>query len=139
MENCTEKTSDKIIVISDPKGRSNSKMRFLNDNQRIVSKITVDGCVEVPGKKCDFLLIDHNGTEHFIELKGKKIEDAVMQIKNSMKHISKNKKSQKFSFIICSRVPTEARTDIQGWKSEFIIDYNSILIIHNKQYTHTIK
>ena len=99
---CTNICSDSKIVFQD--GESKSKMCFSNPNRRKVKKILVDNCLITEGKRCDFLLIDHNEVEHFVELKGNQVEYACTQIIETIKKISTDINALKFSFIVSLKI-----------------------------------
>lgn len=132
---CTNICSDTKIVFQD--GESKSKMCFSNPNRRMVKKIHVDNCLIKEGKRCDFLLIDHNEVEHFVELKGKQVEYACSQIIESIKKISKDINALKYSFIVSSACPLTT-TEVQVFKAKFKKKYNSVLQVKNVLCEHSI-
>lgn len=123
--------NDKIISLKENK----SCFRFFNPERKEVKCILVDGCAITDGIRCDYLLIDANDTEHFIELKGRDITHAVEQLESSIKQLSTNK-GLKYSFIVSTRCPL-AGPDIQIFKKKFKQRYNSELIIKNLICEHT--
>jgi hypothetical protein len=133
---CTIVSSDLKIVFQD--GRGKSKMCFSNPNRRKIKKITVDNCIIKDGKRCDFLLIDHNNIEHFIELKGKKVEYASTQIIETINKISQDVNALKYSFIVSTSCPL-ITSEIQILKIKFKKKYNCILHIKNTFCEHHIK
>lgn len=132
---CNKICSDSKIVFQD--GESKSKMCFANPNRRKVKKIIVDNCLITEGKRCDFLLIDHNNVEHFVELKGKQVEYACTQIIETIKKISQDIDAFKYSFIISSACPLTT-TEVQVFKSIFRKKYNSVLHVKNRVCEHCI-
>ena len=134
---CKDIRNDKLIVLSD-KGRK-SKIIFGNKQQDQIEIWMVDGGVIKGNKtlKCDYLVFDVNKKEHYVELKGKDINHAFEQIISTIIRLSKDKKREKHSFIISSRVP-KAGTDTQNYKKSLKKAFNSSLIIKNNNYTHKI-
>ena len=91
---CTEPISAPRIVCKE-KGRT---MTFLNGARRAVLRHKVDSCAELrhlledshPGSQvrlCDYLVVEQNSTEHYVELKGKDVEHAVKQIESTIRHL----------------------------------------------------
>lgn len=132
---CTNICSDLKIVFQD--GERKSKMCFSNPNRRKVKKILVDNCLVTEGKRCDFLLIDHNEVEHFVELKGKQVQYACTQIIETIKKISTDINALKFSFIVSSACPLTT-TEVQVFKAIFRKKYNSVLHVKNVFCEHCI-
>lgn len=133
---CKTTCSDKMIVLQDGKGKT--KMCFDNPNQREVQKILVDNCVIKSGKRCDYLLIDHNNIEHFIELKGKEVKHACMQLLDTIQKISQDHKAMKHSFVVSTACPLTT-TEIQNYKIQFKKKYNCTLQIKNNLCSHRIE
>lgn len=133
---CKITCSHPNIVFVD--GKSRSKMCFENPNKRIVTKIRVDDCLIKSGRRCDFLLIDHNGIEHFIELKGKQVEYACEQIIATIKIICSNIKNPRHSFVVSSACPLTS-TEVQVYKSKFRKNYNSSLKIQTRKCSYKIE
>ena len=76
----------KIIVVRD-KGEK-SEYRGNNDSEKLVAKYRVDGGLIEDGKKCDYLLLDKNGSiAYFIELKGSDLIKAIEQIESTIPQI----------------------------------------------------
>lgn len=82
------------------------KSRFVikNPQRRMVEKHKVDGCIYTtePIKRCDFLAIDViSKREIYIELKGQDAdEEAIAQIEETVKRLSKNENDIKYGYII---------------------------------------
>jgi hypothetical protein len=92
------------------------KSRFVikNPKRRIVEKHKVDGCIYTtePIKRCDFLAIDVlSKREIYIELKGQDAdEEAIAQIEETVKRLSKNENDIKYGYIIHTS-PRNPETD----------------------------
>ena len=131
---CEEITTSPQIVLEEER----SKIIFLNKSRQNVRRIRVDGCVLTEGVRCDYLIIPENGKEHFIELKGNNVAYAAKQIEESIRQISESPQlSEKYGFIISTRCPLLS-SEIQALKLKFKKRYNSLLIIKNIQYQHSI-
>lgn len=128
---CISIREDKVISLKEKR----STFRFLNPDQRKVKCILVDGCALTMGDRCDYLLVDENGVEHFIELKGCDVAHAVDQLESSIKQLSMNK-GRNYSFIVSTRCPLSG-TDIQNFKKRFKQGYNSELIVKTIVCEHT--
>lgn len=130
-DTCISISNEKIIPLKENK----SCFRFLNPEQKDIRCILVDGCAITDGLRCDHLIIDANGMEHFIELKGHDISHAVKQLENSIQQLSPHKRT-KYAFIVSTRCPSSG-TDIQIFKKRFKQKYNSELIIKNLVCEHS--
>ncbi len=60
---CVDTTNDRIIVCQENK----SRIAFLNEGQKEVSKIIIDGCQIQEGLRCDYLILEDD-KENYIEL-----------------------------------------------------------------------
>lgn len=132
---CTAKVNDSIIVVQD--GNKPRRVYFKNPKKRKINKTKVDGCAIQKGKRCDFLLVDHKKTEYYVELKGKKIEEACDQITESIKKLSSDIDAPKYSFVICTRSSLSV-SDLQKIRGKFLRDYNSSLLVKSNEHTHVL-
>ena len=125
LDKCSEKISHKNILIEEKKS---SKIIFTNENSTEVTKVQVDGCLDIQGIKCDWLLIINEPyIEIYIELKGSDVEHAFNQIENTIKIVSKNYKTVlKYCYIITTRCPITS-TQIQVKAKSFKKNYNAVL------------
>ncbi len=130
---CITRTTQTRIVCQE----KSSKITFVNTSKQEVQKITVDDCAITKGYRCDYLIINANKTEYFVELKGRGIDHAIEQLEASMAAISSSGKTTKWCFIISSRCPL-LTSKIQEIKLIFRRKYNAILIIKNQQYEHPL-
>tara|TARA_R110002020_G_scaffold240218_4_gene452910 strand:+ start:1360 stop:1770 length:411 start_codon:yes stop_codon:yes gene_type:complete len=131
MAGCTIKCKDKIIVFRDS-GNNKCEMRFLNPNEREVSKIRVDGCKITEGKKCDFMLLTDT-EENYIEIKGKGVLYACEQIEETIKKLSSNTNHHpKNSFVVSTGTP-KVSGKIQILKKKFKKSYSSSLKIQTRK------
>jgi len=136
---CGEKLTVSSIKLLDPKG-GKSTLYFDNPRREPFIKITVDGCVvkkSAPGSRCDYLVLDPVGKEHYVELKGQKVLEAEDQLESSIRRLSANPTGgAKRCFIITSRVP-QLTSDIQRMKRRFKRDYSAILTVANSPYRYS--
>ena len=127
LDKCSEKISHKNILIEEKKS---SIIVFINENSIELTKVQVDGCLDIQGVKCDWLLIINEPyIEIYIELKGSDVEHAFDQIENTIKIVSKNYKTVlKYCYIITTRCPITS-TQIQVKAKSFRSKYNAVLRI----------
>ncbi|MBD2390479.1 MAG: hypothetical protein LW814_09880 [Anabaena sp. CoA2_C59] len=125
LDKCSEKITHKNILIEEKKS---SKIIFGNENLIEVTKVQVDGCLDIQGVKCDWLLIIYEPyIEIYIELKGSDVEHAFIQIENTIKVVSQDYKNvPKYCYIITTRCPLDS-TQIQVKKKSFKSKYNAVL------------
>ncbi|MDK2411637.1 hypothetical protein QHH11_14200 [Aphanizomenon sp. PH219] len=125
LDKCSEKISHKNILIEEKKS---SIIVFINENSIELTKVQVDGCLDIQGVKCDWLLIINEPyIEIYIELKGSDVEHAFDQIENTIKIVSKNYKTVlKYCYIITTRCPITS-TQIQVRAKSFKKNYNAVL------------
>jgi len=128
---CKTATSSSKIVCEEKA----SKITFVNASHQEVIKILVDGCAITEGARCDYLVLNGQGKEHFVELKGSDVSHAVEQLEASINILSANPRSEKLCFIVSSRCPL-LTTKIQDLKARFKKKYNATLIIKSRIYEH---
>ncbi|MCB9233487.1 MAG: hypothetical protein H6581_17655 [Bacteroidia bacterium] len=98
-------------------------------------EVIVDGCAINQGPKCDYLLIQSSGFEHFVELKGVDIPHAFKQIEATILKLSSNPKGiEKHAYIISTSCPLTT-SQIQIQKSKFKKNFNSSLLVKNSPVT----
>ena len=115
-----------------------SEMTFLNPSRKRVTKVDVDKCLfkndRGRSRRCDFLVIDFNDVEHFVELKGSDVTHGVTQLQVAMERISKDAGAhKKFAYVIFASGSTP-RTRIQRSKRDFKKKYNATLIVKRSPY-----
>jgi hypothetical protein len=133
---CGSLTQKKIIVCPE-KGR---KFIGLNRSEKEILQVKVDHCLEIVGKRCDWLLIDIvDHFAHFIELKGCEVKQALLQLENSIMKISSPQNgyiekefNRKNAYIILSRTQISS-VRIQNAKINFKKRYKTTLIIKNNR------
>ncbi|MBS6240565.1 MAG: hypothetical protein KH897_19885 [Bacteroides sp.] len=132
--NCTLETTDKILVLEENK----RKCIFSNPESQVLIKIIVDGCQITEGTRCDFLVLDQQKNEYFVELKGKDIPHAIEQLEATIKQLSSSAGLQKTAIIVSSRHPSND-TSIQRAKVLFKKKYKVDLISKNVKMEIQIK
>ncbi len=133
---CGSVTQNKKIVCQE----NTRKFTGLNQSEKEILKVQVDHCLEIQGKRCDWLLIDTDDhIAHFIELKGCEVKQALLQLENSIIKISNPQNgyiekefNRKNAYIIPSRTQI-SRAGIQNAKINFKKRYKTTLIIKNNR------
>ncbi len=125
-QECIEKTNDKKIVCKEKK----QIIIFYNDQRKDVLKIRVDGCQITVGKKCDYL-VEHDTIQNYIELKGKNLSYAFLQLEETIKQLKKEEYIIK-SFIVSSYSPLSS-VQIQQKKLYFKKKLKSELTVKNNK------
>jgi hypothetical protein len=117
ISHCSECNNNKIVKV-----KENGKEFIVNNNsQKLITKIKIDNCLIIEGKRCDWLLeIDSPcSLALYIELKGKNIEQAYDQLLSTLNHSylqKRHKESKKECYIVASRVP-KAGTNVQVYQA----------------------
>lgn len=98
-----------------------NRVFILQTNNTPFVCVEIDGKVEkdTPNKKCDFLVIKElaEDIEIFIELKGKKIQDAYEQITQSYaRYANKSKGIKHYVVIVTSSISPNEHTKLQNIK-----------------------
>lgn len=131
---CTIETTDKLLVLEENK----RKCVFSNPDSQALLKVIIDGCQITEGKRCDFLVLDSQNNEYFVELKGKDIPHAIEQLESTIKQLSSEAKTQKTAIIVASRYPSND-TSMQRAKALFKKKYKVDLIAKNIKLEIQIK
>ena len=100
ISHCSECNKNKIVKVQE-KGK---EFIVNNNSQKLVTKIKIDNCLIIEGKRCDWLLeIDSPcSLALYIELKGKNIEQAYDQLLSTLNHSylqERHKESKKEFFL----------------------------------------
>ncbi len=107
---------------------------FITRKGCVIRKIKVDGCVFRNETCCDYLVVDHNDIEHFVELKGSKVSRAFEQLAATIKKLSDNPSGgAKCAYVICFKNPLGS-TEIQVTQANFKRDYNATLYVEKPGY-----
>lgn len=113
---CTHLENNKIIKITE---KGSSTLYINNNNQNYIYKIKYDGCTIKNKKGADFVLINNNiSSICIIELKGRNVEDAFTQIKQTIINLDATYNNTKKSGIIVNKVWPSASTTLQKFQQE---------------------
>jgi len=121
IQECNSTTANKIVSVSE------NKRTFKINNKSIftINKVTVDGCYIKEGRKCDYLfeIIDNELKDVFyVELKGKDIEKAVIQLEATLRHcFHLHKNITRSCYIVASRVPKASTSSKKKSLNEKIV------------------
>jgi hypothetical protein len=124
-QRCDEMVCGKKIKFS---GCKTSTLYLSNPRQLQVERIEVDGCAIVQGKRCDWMArtFGKNAEEIFIELKKRRMNEAIEQLEESIKRLSSNiQKSKKRCFIVQTchdLIQTQRQKFVAQFKSRFNAD-----------------
>ena len=132
IDECSQIVKHKEIKLSEKR----SKIIFLNQASREITKVQVDGCLNFKGTKCDWLLIveEPKKIEIYVELKGSDVRHAFKQLENTIINISADKQKQiKFCYIITTKSPLSS-PEIQNKAKIFKKTYNSNLRVKKTGY-----
>ncbi|MCC6410561.1 MAG: hypothetical protein IT270_02810 [Saprospiraceae bacterium] len=112
------------IKLKDPKGASKSTYTATNKSKTVIVSLCVDGCLMKGNhlKKCDFLVLNcTEKTAHFIELKGRDVNEACAQLISSIKELypkikpfGYNSVYAKLALSRAPQVPTKAYLDLKN-------------------------
>ncbi|MDJ0797618.1 MAG: hypothetical protein QNJ51_12520 [Calothrix sp. MO_167.B12] len=141
LDKCSEIINHKNISVKENK----SKITFCNKNSIEVNKVQVDGCLDIPGVKCDWLIIIDKPKDYpdvyieiYIELKGGDVKHAFKQIENTINNISIDQKNvPKYCYVITTRYP-RITSEIQNQKKDLKKNYNAVLKVQTTVYTENI-
>jgi len=133
---CGEIKQEPNIVCKERK----SKFIVRNKSRRRILKVQVDMCLEIHGKRCDWLLIDiYDNYAYFIELKGCELGHAILQLRDSISIISKPKNgfikqefSRKHAYAVLSRSPKDSGK-IKDIQKTFMKKFKTVLIVKNRE------
>ncbi len=138
---------DCIKTVDDSKIRfAEKKSSFIIENpkRRKIKRYEVDGGIYKKGeaiKRCDFLAIDVlSEREVYIELKGQDAdEEAIAQIQETLKQLSKNEKDIKYGYIIhTSSQQPETDTTNQRIVKRLMKSHNIIIRFRKTPYSEFI-
>lgn len=127
-EECQETLSSSRIVCEEKR----SKITFLNPSNISVSKVIVDDCQIIDGKRCDYL-IRYPENEHYIELKGSDVRHAFRQLERTITMLGAAGFGKRVSYVISSRSPLSS-AEIQVFRVKFRKKFQSGLIVKNANF-----
>lgn len=139
-QQCSDDFQDKTLKLEE-KGK---KFCLENlDPKIIIQKVKIDGCLINEGKRCDWLLlIKDRNLEIYIELKGRRVDEAFQQLEETLKNQElkdildqqwKKQDRKKRCYVIHSRCPS-ASTDVQDQQSLFKKKYKVTLKVEKSSY-----
>ena len=130
---CVVETTDSKIKFEEKK----KVVIFNNPQRKTCLKVQVDGCVikSTQETKCDNLLVEDNGNEHFVELKGTDVAHALKQLDGTiLKLTDKTNKTKKvFAYIVCTNMAPQISGLIQKMKAKFCAQYKAKLEIRERR------
>jgi hypothetical protein len=102
-ERCIVNTTDSIVRVHEGK-RSAS---FKNQDRKEYQRIKIDNCVVREGIRADYLINERGNASALIELKGKNVEHAAVQLFTSVEHdeVRPLLEDRVGFLVICSRYP----------------------------------
>jgi hypothetical protein len=139
LDGCLKSRKDSNIVLIDKKG-GDSKYTLINKRRRKIRIITVDGCVKIEGKKCDFAIV--LDTElRLVELKGGDVTEGLKQLSETLKRISICFPEVKYSArLVTSRFDTySSKLKQNGYYIHLMRQTGANLKIKNKVLIETYK
>ena len=105
-------------------------------------RIKVDKCIYNDSdvlKRCDYIFELKDSFSCFVELKGKHIKDAVLQLNSSLQEFSAEVSGKKYAFIVASKneLPN-AKTERQKWERMFKTKYDAKFDMKNAKMSKHI-
>ena len=100
MSNCIDKSQKPILVL---KGRGKEKSKLILDNKKRdkLVEVKLDGCyAKGTAEKCCDFMVQHNGINYYIELKGVDYKTAFLQLISAINRFNKNFPNTKCKAII---------------------------------------
>jgi len=126
---CVETFNHSNIKLS---GVRTSVLYIENAKSRAVKRSELDGCLHPEGKICDWLVETADGKEPqiqiFVELKGKKWEEAAVQLEQALETYPPNKKGYRTRCYIVGRSFPAYSTSKQKLESRFQSRYSVPLL-----------
>ncbi len=141
-EECVETSRNAKIVCAEKR----CKITFVNRTRREVIKYRIDGCRPLrallkgpPCKLCDYLVVVLSpGEEHYVELKGKHVQDALDQLASTLRQLrSSSPKSSVYCWIIATESPRES-SKFQVLRRKFEREFSARVKIRTSQYEHVL-
>ena len=126
---CITRTNASNIKFEENK----KKIIFHNPSKQACLKIQVDGCAIKVGDKCDNLLkVDTQlGAEYFVELKGKDVGHALVQIEKSIEQLHDDISKVKAYIIHTNQAPSLS-TKVQKYKASLKKKYYAELVVKER-------
>jgi hypothetical protein len=117
------------------------KMVFRKPKNRKADLIRVDNCVLRQVPACDYLVIDWMGRKHFVELKGRHMEEGLKQIGETIPHfLVRNSAEEFWAFVICTGIAPAAQPGMQTERARIQKRWkNARVFVKTKQFEHLIQ
>ncbi len=139
--------TDKCYSATETKAEENKRTFYLDVRNDKISfcRIKYDKCIyQGKDEHCDYIFaLNHSDKKTewlFIELKGQDIKKGIDQITASIKQIGQSKlKGRLSAFVVSSKVPKAARSDVKNAKERFAKTFKTIPIVKNNTYTHIVR
>jgi hypothetical protein len=141
-DECAEPSRNEKIVCAE----NRCKITFINRARRKVVKYRIDGCrllrdlLENPGcKLCDYLVaVESRGEEHYVELKGKHVQDALDQLASTIRQLkSSSPRSSVYCWVIATESPRES-SKFQVLRRKFEREFSARVKIRTSQCEHVL-
>lgn len=130
---CVVETTDSQIKFEEKK----KVIIFHNPQRKSCLKVQVDGCVvkSTQETKCDNLLVEDNGNEHFVELKGTDVAHALKQLDGTILKLTDkaNKTKKVFAYVVCTNIAPQISGFVQKMKAKFFTQYKAKLDIRERR------
>lgn len=127
LEGCSEVVKHKNIAVQE----NQRKFTIVNEQGLEITKIQVDGCLEIEGVKCDWMFtIENPPIEIYVELKGRNVKHAFKQLENTIKVVSRSNIAKRFCYVVASKCPLSS-PDVQNEQKAFKRNHNATLRVKN--------
>jgi len=92
--------------------------------------IRIDNCVIKQASACDYLLLDWLERKHFVELKGRHVEDGLKQIEATIPHFVPSGSDEPiWCFVVCTKYPRLALPGSQKQQALIRKKWNNARIV----------
>ena len=135
---CTEALTDSKIRVEE----NGKKAVFLNIGRARCLRVHVDGCLIKQATACDWLVVMGDEGAVLVELKGKDVEHALVQLETTMEHIVASKKypNRVAALVVCGGVPKHPSFDtkLQRAKSRLVARFKAPLHVVHGNFEYEI-
>lgn len=135
---CTETLTDSKVLVEE----NGKKAVFLNTSRKKFLRVQIDGCLIRNATACDWLVVMAKNGAVLVELKGKDVEHALIQLEATMKHIVGTNKypSRIAALVVCSGVPKHPSFDtkLQRSKNRFSTRFKAPLHVVHGNFEYDI-
>lgn len=114
---CATVSRNKLI----PAAENKRKFTLRNPSEKTITKVKVDGCLKLEGKRCDYLFEIDQPTSKviYLELKGGDTEEALKQLVSTLGHFNQQHQScEKVLCIVAASNSPQFGTALQHKKAE---------------------